>query len=110
MLESGKTSLTSGSMTTMFVPSRKRAATAPRTGFEKSYSGRIVSRSGSRRGLPLALDFFILAGLAARGESGADETGSWRTLSESYNNQAIPVGPPESQISLLLGRMGRVRE
>lgn len=42
---SGKTSRTSGSITTTFVPWAYRAAVTPLTASEKSYSGRIVSRS-----------------------------------------------------------------
>lgn len=53
----------------------------------------------------LALGFFILAVLAACGESGADETGAWWTFSESYNNQSISVRLPEGEIALLLCRM-----
>ena len=43
LLESGKTSFTSGSMTTTFVPWAYWAACLPRTALEKSYSAFIVS-------------------------------------------------------------------
>src|SRR5207253_3159373 len=56
---SGKISATSGSRRTMLVLSAYLAAVTPRTAFEKSYSGRIVSSSDpSGRAFPLL--FFIL--------------------------------------------------
>src|SRR5678810_1259035 len=54
---SGNTSRTLGSIATTFRPSAYRAAVAPRTPFEKSYSGRIVSRSTGRRD---RLTFFFI--------------------------------------------------
>ena len=73
----GKSSATSGSRRTTFVPCAYRAAVTPRTALEKSYSGRIVSASAD--GL-LGLVVFIFPPLVARRESGTDDPSSWRAL------------------------------
>jgi len=60
---SGNISATSGSRRTTLVPSAYRAAVMPRTAFEKSYSGRIVSSSDpGDRALPL---FFFIYGVGS---------------------------------------------
>ena len=64
-LVSGKTAATSGSRTTMLLPSAKRAAYFPRTPRLKSYSGRMSV---------LALGFFFIdSTLNSRRETGADD-------------------------------------
>src|SRR2546428_11240867 len=86
-----------------FVPSRYRAAVTPRTPFEKSYSGRIVSRSESVD-LCLALSFFIVLALASGGESGSDDSGSGWSVYESYYEKSAGAGRAEDQVPLLAAR------
>src|SRR2546422_10911259 len=98
-----------GSKTMMFVPSRYRCAVTPRTPFEKSYSGRIVSRSPSVD-LRLALSFFMVMALVSGSESGRDYPGSWRPLHESYYKKPARGGHAENQAPLFPDRVIRVRE
>ncbi len=74
---SGKISATSGSRRTTLVPSAYRAAVTPRTAFEKSYSGRIVS-SSEPAGRDLFLLFFILLSfMSSRQASANDSRSRW---------------------------------
>jgi len=93
----------------MFVPSRYRAAVTPRTPLEKSYSGRIVSRS-TARGFLLALPFFIVLALAFGGESGADDSCSWRSLHEGYYKESTLGGHSQHKITLFPDRVVWVRQ
>ena len=93
----------------MFVPSRYRAAVTPRTPFEKSYSGRIVSRSVVPA-LRLGLSFFIVLTLAFGSESRADDPGAWRSLDESYYQKPARAGDAKDEVSLLPKGVIRVLE
>src|SRR5207249_9289321 len=63
--ELGKRRLRSGSRSTTLVPWAYRPAVTPRFAREKSYSGRMVSRSGSGRFVRLRVVFFIAMPLSA---------------------------------------------
>jgi len=76
---SGKIAATSGSRRTTLVPSAYRAAVTPRTAFEKSYSGRIVSSSEPAR-RPLFLLFFILLSFISGCQPSTDDSRSRRPL------------------------------
>ena len=93
----------------MFVPSRYRAAVTPRTPLEKSYSGRIVSRS-TARGFLLALPFFIVLALAFGGESGADDSCSWWSLHEGYYKESTLGGHSQHKITLFRDGVVWVRQ
>src|SRR5919106_510473 len=88
--ESGNTSITDGSRTTMFVPSPYRTAVTPRTPLEKSYSGRMVSGSASRTCF-LPFPFFIILALAVGGESCADDSCSRRPSRRTRATRAMPA-------------------
>ena len=82
----GNTSRTSGSITTTFAPCAYRADVAPRTAWEKSYSGRIVSRSFIRRfRLPF---FFISPPLLPSGPPCRNETGSGWSLGKRHHQKS----------------------
>ena len=80
-------------------PTLLEAAVTPRTPFEKSYSGRIVSRSWSAR--RLGRSFFIVMALASGGESGANDSGPWWPLHESYYKQPVLGGCTHHQVPFL---------
>jgi len=104
--ESGKTSSTSGSITTTFAPSVYRATVAPRRPSEKSYSARIVSRpAASARFLGC---FFIGAPLLRCCPPRRDQARSWRSLCMSHHQQPMTTRHPENQVSLLFCGMIRV--
>jgi hypothetical protein len=71
------------------------------------YSGRIVSRSASV-GRGLVFSFFIVLALASGCESAANDSGSRRSLHESYHEKPARGGHPEDQVSLLADWMIRV--
>src|SRR5688572_24050655 len=99
---SGNTSRTLGSTTTTFAPRAYRAAVAPRTACEKSYSDRNVSRSA----VPLALRF-ISPPLSRGRPPGRDEPCAGRTLDKGYHQEALVGRHPEKQISrLAIGVVG----
>jgi len=81
----GNMSATSGSKTTTFVPSAKRAAYLPRTPFEKSYSGRISSPDFVRGVLDV---FFIMSSLTLGGESYGDDSDALVSFGECYHEEA----------------------
>src|SRR5258706_9169944 len=87
---SGKISATSGSRRTTLVPSAYRAAVTPRTAFEKSYSGRIVSPS-KFDGRGFLLLFFILLSFMSSCQPSANDSRSWRPLCVGNDQQAITV-------------------
>ena len=74
---------TSGSSTTMLVPSRYRAAYLFLTPFEKSYSGRMSSSAG-------LVFFFIGLAFGPSGQSGCDES-NLVTLFSMRNNEEAPL-------------------
>lgn len=106
--ESGKTSKTSGSMTTTFEPFLYRATVAPRSAPLKSYSGRIVSRSELHRGL--LTFFFILLSFASRCAASGNESGSRRAFDEGHDEKPIPRRMPQDEIALLVDGVIRIRE
>lgn len=81
-----KAAATSGSSSTTLVPRRSRAAYLFRTPLEKSYSGRMVSRS------PAAfLAFFIVVAFRTRGRTGTDDSNLITSLGVR-NYQEAPQG------------------
>ncbi len=102
---SGKSSATSGSRSTTLVPSAYRAAVTPRTACEKSYSGRIVSASAFRLFESLV---FILSSLAARRESGADDSCPGRPFSVRHDAPRF-LGHSDYEKALLALRVIRIR-
>ena len=104
---SGKTSNTPGSITTRLAPWAYFAAVTPRTAAEKSYSGRIVSRSLflSRR---LTL-FLITSPLQWRHAPRRDQASARWAFSKRYDQEPLPVGHPEHKIPLLVEGVIRVR-
>jgi hypothetical protein len=104
---SGNTSSTSGSITAMLVPWAYLATVAPRTAVEKSYSGRIVSRSCF---LPRLLAFFFIASpLTWPGLSGRNQTSLGWPLGKRHHKETQPVGHAEDKIAFLFKRVVRVR-
>ena len=103
---SGKTSITSGSIATMFAPPRYRAAVAPRAPSEKSYSARIVSRSPTSA--PLLDRFFIGPPLPRCRRPRRNESGARRSFGVSHHKETFPARHPEDQISLLAQRVIRI--
>ena len=106
--EFGNNALTSGSSTTTFVPSRYRAADAPRTAAEKSYSSRIVSRSAwaswvgslTRRGV-----FFIAAPLGAASETSTDDSRALAAHRIGYYQQAAVVRKAHYEVTIFVYRV-----
>src|SRR5437660_1395765 len=103
---SGKSRATSGSRSTTLVPCAYRAAVTPRAALEKSYSGRIVSASAATF---FALVVFIFPSLSARGESGTDDSCSWRPLGIRDYDEPRSLGYPEQQKALFALGMIRIR-
>ena len=72
------------------MPSAYRAAVAPRTALEKSYSGRIVSLSDPS-GRAFALLFFILLSFMSRCQPSANDSRSRWPLGVGNDQQAVTV-------------------
>jgi hypothetical protein len=104
---SGNTSITSGSTTTTFAPCAYRAAVSPRTAPEKSYSGRMVSRS-SNRSIGL-LAFFILSPFRTPRRPRTDKPRPRWALCVRYDQEPTPRRHTEQHEPLLADGMIRVR-
>ena len=92
----------------MLVPSRYRAAVTPRTPVEKSYSGRIVSRSGSGCWATLREFFFIATALGAAGKTGTNQPGAGTALGIGYYQEPARTRKAEDEKPLLARRMGGI--
>jgi hypothetical protein len=82
----------------MFVPWAYRAAVAPRTALEKSYSGRMVSVSAVAF---LVLLVFILPPLVARGPPGTDDPRPGWSFSVRNDHQPRTLRHPQHYKALL---------
>lgn len=102
----GNISATSGSSSTTLVPSPYRAAVTPRTAFEKSYSGRIVS--SNRRELGLVLSFFIVFSFRARRLTGTDDSSSVLNLGVTDDQRSISFRQAEDDVSSLRSRVAGI--
>src|SRR3989304_7486325 len=91
-IASGKSSATSGSKTTRFVPAAKRAAYLPRIPPRKSYSGSGSSAFTCCFGDRLGRAFFIHPPFAARGGSRADDLNDILALGVHHNQPAARRG------------------